>query len=50
MRLDRFRTDDVYYNTKPDKLEHCAKTVPYDIEQYYFRQTRITGYRLKKVA
>ena len=42
--------DDVYYNNKPDKPERDAKTVSANIEQHYFRQTRIMGYRLKKVA
>jgi transposase InsO family protein len=50
MALDGFRPDDVYYDTKPDKPERCAKTVPFNIEQHYLRQTRITGYRLKKAA
>ena len=50
MALDGIRPDDVYYDKKPDKPEHDAKTVPCNIEQHYFRQTRITGYRLKKVA
>jgi transposase InsO family protein len=50
MTLDGLRPDDVYYDKKPDKPERDAKTVPGNIEQYYFRQTRITGYRLKKVA
>ncbi len=50
MTLDGLRPDDVYYNNKPDKPERDAKTVPYNIEQHFFRQTRITGYRLKKAA
>ena len=50
MTLDGFRPDDVYYNNKPMKLKRDAKTVPCNIEKYYFRQTRITGYRLTKVA
>ena len=50
MSLDGFRPDDVYYNNKPGKPGRNAKTVPRNIEQHYFRQTRIKGYRLKKVA
>ncbi|MHC4216597.1 MAG: IS3 family transposase [Planctomycetota bacterium] len=50
MTLDGLRPDDVYYNSKPDKPERDAKTVPCNIEQHYFRQTRTMGYRLKKIA
>ncbi|MBW8016751.1 MAG: DDE-type integrase/transposase/recombinase [Planctomycetes bacterium] len=50
MTLDGLRPDDVYFNNKPNKPERNAKTVPCNIEQHFFRQTRITGYRLKKTA
>ena len=50
MTLDGFRPDDVYYDKKPNKPERNAKTVPSNIEKHYFRQTRITGYRLTKAA
>ena len=50
MTLDGVRPDDVYYGTKPEKPKRDAKTVPYNIEQYFFRETRITGYRLKEAA
>jgi putative transposase len=50
MTLDGIRPDDVYYNKKPKKPERNAKTVPCNIEQHFFCQTRITGYRLKSVA
>ena len=50
MTLDGIRPDDVYYNNKPDKPKRDAKTVPCNIEQHFFCQTRITGYRLKKAA
>jgi transposase InsO family protein len=50
MTLDGIRPDDVYYNKKPKKPKRNAKTVPCNIEQHYFRHTRITGYRLKKTA
>ena len=33
-----------------DVLIGQGKTVPRNIEQHYFRKTRITGYRLRKVA
>jgi len=47
MTLDGIRPDDVYCNNRPNKPERDAKTVPCNIEQHFFRQTRITGYRLK---
>ena len=50
MTLDGIRPDDVYCNNKPDKPKRDAKTVPYNIEQHFFRQTRIMGYRLKKAT
>ena len=50
MTLEGLRPDDVYYNNKPDKPERNAKTVPCNIEQHFFRHTRITGYRLTKAA
>jgi transposase InsO family protein len=50
MTLDGIRPDDVYYNKKPKKPERNAKTVPCNIEQHFFHQTRITGYRLTKAG
>ncbi len=50
MALDGLRPDDVYYYNKPDKPTCEAKTVPCSIEQYFFRETRIMGYRLKRAA
>jgi len=50
MTLDGIRPDDVYYEKKPEKPKRDAKTVPCDIEERFFRETRITGYRLKNVA
>jgi hypothetical protein len=50
MTLDGIPPDDVYYRNKPDKPKRDAKTVPCNIEQYYFGPTRIMGYRLKKAA
>ena len=35
---------------KPEKPKRDSKTVPCQIEQHLFRETRITGYRLKKAA
>jgi len=50
MTLDGIRPDDVYYNNKPDKPKRDAKTVPCNIEQRFFCQTRVIGYRLTKAA
>ncbi len=50
MTLDGIRPDDVYYNNKPMKLKRDDKTVPCNIEKHYFKQPRITGYRLSKAA
>jgi len=50
MTLDGIRPDDVYYNRKPKKPKRNSKTVPCHIDQHLFRETRITGYRLKSVA
>ena len=50
MTLDGIRPDDVYYSKEPEKPKHDAKTVPCNIEQHLFRETRVTGYRLKDVA
>ena len=50
MTLDGIRPDDVYYNNKADKPKRDAKTVPCNIEQHFFRETQIMGYRLKKAA
>jgi hypothetical protein len=50
MTLDGFRPDDVFYDSKPGKPKRDAKTVPTNIEQHFFKQTRITGYRLTKAA
>jgi transposase InsO family protein len=43
MTLEGIRPDDVYYSNKPDKPKRDAKTVPCNIDQHYFDQTRITG-------
>jgi len=50
MTLDGIRPDDVYYEKKPEKPKRDAKTVPCNITQHFFRQTRIMAYRLKKAA
>ena len=50
MTLDGIRPDDVYYDKKLEKPKRDSKTVPCQIEQHLFRETRITGYRLKKAA
>jgi len=50
MSLDGLRPDDVYYSEKPSKPERDSKRVPNNIEQHLFRETRVTGYRLRDVA
>ena len=50
MTLEGLRPDDVYCNNKPEKPGRNAKTVPSNIEQRFFPQTRITGYRLEEAA
>ncbi|MBC8217346.1 MAG: transposase [Planctomycetes bacterium] len=50
MTLDGLRPDDVYYGRRPEKPQRDAKQVPNNIEQHRFKETRVTGYRLKKVA
>jgi len=50
MTLDGLRPDDVYYHRKPEKPDRDSKIVPSNIEQHLFRETRVTGYRLKSVA
>jgi hypothetical protein len=43
MALDGIRPDDVYYEKKPEKPKHDAKTVPCNIEQ------RVLSASLKKI-
>ena len=50
MTLDGLRPDDVYYEKKPEKPKRDTKTVPCNIEQRFFQETRSTGYRLKGAA
>ena len=50
MTLDGLRPDDVFLNRKPERPGRDAKTVPENIEQHLFQETRVTGYRLKDVA
>jgi hypothetical protein len=50
MRLNGFRFDYIYRNEKPKKPKRDSKTVPCNIEQHLFQETRGTGYRLKGVA
>jgi len=45
-----FLKDKVYYEKKPEKPKRDSKTVPCNIEQHFFKETRINGYRLKNVA
>jgi len=50
MTLDGLRPDDVYNNKMPEKPDRDSKIVPIHIERYFFKETRVTGYRLKNVA
>jgi|GEM_PF-6950364 len=50
MTLDGIRPNDVYLDNKPEKPKYDDKTIPGNIEQRYFCQTRVTGYRLKEAA
>jgi hypothetical protein len=50
MTLDGIRPDDVYSDNKPEIPKRDDKTVPCNIEQYFFQETRIMGYRLKEAA
>jgi hypothetical protein len=50
MTLDGIRSDDVYYDKKPEEPQRDAKTVPTHVEEHLFQETRVIGYRLKDVA
>ena len=50
MKLEGHRPDDVYCDRKPEMPGPASKTVPNNIETHLFRQTGVTGYRLKSVA
>ena len=50
MTLDGLRPDDVYYDNKREKPKRDAKKVSCNIEQRFFQETRITGYRLRNAA
>ncbi len=50
MGLEGFRPGDVYNQGKPMKPDRNSKSVPSNIERHLFRETRVTGYRLKSVA
>ena len=50
MTLDGIRPDDIYYDNKPEKPKRDAKIIPYNIEQRFFCQGRLVGYRLKEAA
>ena len=50
MILDGLRPDDIYHDRKLEKPDRDSKTVPTNIEQHLFQETRVTGYRLKDVA
>jgi transposase InsO family protein len=50
MILDGLRPDDIYHDRTLEKPDRDSKTVPTNIEQHLFQETRVTGYRLKDVA
>jgi transposase InsO family protein len=50
MTLGGFCPDDVYYNRKHEKPGRYCKKVPSNIERHLFKETRVTGYRLKDAA
>jgi len=50
MTLDGIRADDVYHDKKVIKPKRDNKTIPCNIEQRYFCQGRLMGYRLKEAA
>jgi transposase InsO family protein len=50
MALDGNSPDDVFFSNLPEAPPRDAKSVPTEIETHYFRQARITGYRLKKAG
>jgi hypothetical protein len=50
MTLEGLRPDDLDYDRKPEKPKRDSKTIPYHVEQYLFRETRVIGYRPKSVA
>jgi len=50
MTLDGARPGDVYIGKDIQRPGYDAKTVPKNIEQRVFRETRVTGYRIKEAA
>jgi len=50
MTLDGSRPNDYYCRDIPEPVARDAKTVPLNIEKRLFKETRITGYRLKNAA
>jgi transposase InsO family protein len=48
--VDGFRPDDVYYGRQREKPPRNAKTLPRTFVRHVFKETCITGYRLKDVA
>ena len=43
MTLDGFRSDDVYYDKMPEKPKREPNKVPYNIEQCFFLETKVTS-------
>ena len=50
MTLDGIRPNDIYNDNKIKKPERDDKTIPGNIEQRFFCQGRLVGYRLKEAA
>jgi transposase InsO family protein len=50
MKLGGLRPDDFYHRDIPEPVPKDAKTVPKNIETRFFKETRITGFRLKDAA
>ena len=48
--LDGTRPDDFYARDLPEMPSRDAKTVPFNIERKLFKETGITGFRLRKAA
>ncbi len=50
MALEGLRSDELYYDPKPEKLGRDAKTLPDNIERHVFTETRLTTYRRKNAT
>ena len=50
MTLNGFTPNDFYRRDYPEPVPPNAKIIPLNIERRVFKETRITGYRLKDAA